>query len=110
VSFSDEIEALLGACNDAFGEPVTYIPATGSPFAITGIFDQAYREVSLIEDAVPITTEQPVLGVRLSEFAAAPLQGDKLSIASVNATYIVREVRLDGHGHAKLMLNFVSAP
>ena len=44
------------------------------------------------------------------EFPAPPVQNDTLSIGSVGATYVVREVRLDGHGYAKLMLNFVSSP
>ncbi len=101
---------VLAPCADVFGEPVTYTPQEGVPFQITGIYDEAYREVILL-DGVPMTTESPVLGVRLAEFPEGrpPRKADQLSIASVNAIFTIKDVRLDGHGHAKLMLNHKSA-
>ena len=103
-------QAVLGPVMAVFGEPVTYCPAAGGSFPITGVFDEAYRDLLLVDDSAGITTETPVLGVRLAEFPAPPLQNDTLTIGSVGCTYAVREVRLDGHGYAKLMLTFVSSP
>jgi len=101
---------VLGPLMGVFGEPATYLPAAGGSYLITGVFDEAYRELELIDGASAITTELPVLGVRLAAFPVPPVQNDRVSVASVNTTYVVREVRPDGHGYAKLMLNFVSSP
>jgi hypothetical protein len=93
----------------AENERVTFRPATGTPFLIDGVFDQAYRSISLVAD-VPATEEAPVLGVRLSQFPAPPVQSDQLFVPRVNTTYVVQEVRDDGQGHALLILNEVSSP
>lgn len=93
---------VLGPLQVVFGEPVTFTPAVGSPAAVTGVFDEAYREIDLA-GGVAVTSEHPVLGIRLSAFPSTPKQGDHLTIR--NAVYAVREVQLDGHGSAKLLLN-----
>lgn len=95
---------VLGPCMATFGEPVTYTPAAGVAFAITGVFDAQYADV-VVADGLPITSNMPVLGVQLSQFATSPQQGDTLTIASTSQTFVVKEVRPDGHGSAKLMLN-----
>ncbi len=92
-----------------FGEPVTYRPYARQPYQITGIFDDAYLKEVMFEDASQGVTEiSAVLGVQMSQFVTPPTQSDQLSVASVNATYVVREVREDGHGSAKLLLSRVS--
>lgn len=106
-----DLDALvLGPCVAAFGEaaqgyPVpVYTPAAGAPFALDGVFDRGYREIDQLT-GVPISTAMPVLGVRLAQFPAGvtPQPNDHLTIRGV--TYLVREVRPDGHGHARLMLS-----
>jgi len=99
---------VLAPCLDVFGEPITYMPAMGSPFSIIGVFNNAYSSITLIDDGSEINTTKPVLGVRDSEFPKPPVQGDKLYVPSVKATYIVRDVNPDSHGHTNLMLNRVS--
>lgn len=101
---------VLGPCLDVFGEPVTYTPAAGTPFQVTAIFDNAYHKDTLFEDGPGVINQSPTLGIRLSDFAATPDQNDRVFVPSVNATYLVREVHLDGHGGARLMLNKVSSP
>ena len=102
---------VIGPLQGIFGEPATFIPVAGLPFAITGVFDKAFHKESLFEDgSVGVTTESPVLGVQLSQFPSNPLQNDRVTVASVNTTFAVREVRIDGHGGAKLILNKVSSP
>ncbi|HEV2365402.1 MAG TPA: hypothetical protein VGS12_14530 [Caulobacteraceae bacterium] len=100
-------KAVLGPTVGVFGEGCTYYPAAEWPFALTGVFDRAYRDVNIIETDPDIVTVQPVLGVRLAAFPLGqpPAVGDKLYVPSVDITYLVREVRPDGHGWAKLMLN-----
>lgn len=98
---------VLAPLEGVFGEAVTYTPAVGLPFQISGVFDEAYREVELA-GGLGMTSEMPVLGVRLSQFSVAPKQGDQLTIQRTAATYAVKEVRQDGHGAAKLMLNYLA--
>ena len=98
---------VLGPLMSVFGEPVTYIPAIGIPFGISGVFDEAYHEVDLAS-GIGITTDMPVLGVQLSMFPAQPRQGDQITVTRLGATFVVKEVRPDGHGWAKLMLNYLS--
>lgn len=102
---------VIAPCTDVFGEPVTYMPANGEPFPIEGVFDEAYHEVVMLDNGPAITTESPVLGVRAAQFPSgqSPHKGDQLMIPSVNTIYTVKDVRPDGHGHIKLMLNIKSA-
>lgn len=95
---------VLGPVQGVFGEPVMFLPAIGSPLAVSGIFDEAYREVDLA-GGMAVTTESPVLGIRVSDFSVLPVQGDQVTVASRSKTYVVREVQIDGHGGAKLLLN-----
>jgi len=95
----------------AEAEKISYFPQTGNPLQITGVFDKGYHKDKIFDDgSVGVTTESPTLGIQLSQFPNLPLQNDRLSIVSVNTTYVVREVRLDGHGGARLLLNRVSSP
>lgn len=97
-----------GATQDAFGEPVIYMPVSGAPFNITGIFDEAFLEL-LVVDGVQVATEQPTLGIQTSQFTAQlkaqPVQDDQLQIVRTGEIYVVREPRPDGHGGGRLMLN-----
>jgi hypothetical protein len=100
---------VLKHCMDAFGESVSYDSARSpAPFTITGIFDEAYSEI-VLDRGEPLTTLMPVLGVRLAEFPAdfPPLQSDQLTLVRTCERFTVREVRIDGHGGVKLMLNAI---
>lgn len=99
---------VLAPLEKVFGQPVTYLPQNGPPFGVSGIFDEAYRELDLVS-GMRVSTVVPVLGVRLSEFASPPRQDDQLIIQATGLTYVVKEVRPDSHGAAKLMLNLVQA-
>lgn len=105
-------EMVLGPLMAEFGEDTqpVYTPAGGVSFPIDGIFDEAFTEVVLLDDGSRVASTFPVLGVRIAQIPNGPRQGDRVSIAKVNTTYVVREVRPDGHGEAKLLLNFVSSP
>ena len=102
---------VLSPLMSVFGEPVTYTPASGSSFPLGGVFDEAYQGIVLLGDDPAMTTVSPILGVRLDEFPSGvlPRKGDTVAIPSVNTIYTIKDVRPDGHGHAKLMLNIKSA-
>jgi hypothetical protein len=109
---------VLGPCMDIFGECVDYYALTGQ-VQITGVFDEAYLPENPMGE-IPssntfsgmggITTVAPVLGIQLSQFPSGiyPAQGDRLVIVRTNATYFVKEIRVDSHGGAKLMLSFAA--
>jgi hypothetical protein len=112
---------VIGPTVATFGEPVTYHAQNGV-FPIMGVFDEAYLELTplgrggMASESMSfgypgsITTEMPVLGVQLSQFPAIsqPTQADALEARG--AWYSVKEVRIDGHGGAKLLLNQIQAP
>lgn len=98
---------VLAPCEAVFGEALQYMPAAGTAFQVTGIFDEAHREVDLA-GGMGVTTTSPVAGVRLSQFPVPPKQGDTLTRLANSTTYAVKEVRPDSHGGAKLMLNYLS--
>lgn len=100
--------ALTAPCRDAFGEAVTYTPQTGAPFAINGVYDDAYVEVTAAGDGSAVTSTFPVLGVLLSDFPSPPLQGDQYTVTRTGETLVVKEVRPDSHGWAILRSNLLS--
>lgn len=89
-----------------FAEDVTHQPASGDAWTATGVFTEGYQALSMLEDGTPITTEIPRLGIALADYPAAPVQGDTFTIRG--AVYTVAEVRIDSHGRADLILNFLS--
>lgn len=100
---------VIGPLMRVFGESATYTPLGGSPIQITGVFDDAYLKEVMFEDAsTGVTTVSAVLGVQLSQFPSLPVQNDSLQIASTGSTYLVREVRVDSRGGAKLLLTKTS--
>jgi hypothetical protein len=100
---------VIGPLQGVFGEPVIYTPRGGAAFQVSGVFDDAYLKEVMFEDgSMGTTTASAVLGVQLSQFAALPAQNDSLTVVSSGATYLVRDVRPDSRGGAKLMLSKVS--
>lgn len=98
---------LLSPVMAVFGEdqPCRYMPRGGAAFDLAdAVFDAEYQEVSIDGDVSASTQTKPILGVRMSLFPAPPKQNDRVLIRSVGKVWIVKDVRPDGHGHAKLML------
>jgi hypothetical protein len=100
---------VLAPLQRVFAEPVAYTTAAGTVLqGIEGVYDSAYRDVSLI-DPLGSNEPVPVLGVRMVLFPVLPVPDDTVFVPSANITYVVREVRSDGHGWAKLMLGEMQA-
>lgn len=104
--------AVLGPTVAVFGQAVIYTPAgSNSPISaigggpITGVFDDAYIDQNQI-DGVEANAVKPVLGVRMAQFAVPPAQDDTVLIGGT--TYIVKDVRPDGHGWALLFLQVMA--
>ena len=100
---------VLGPCMDTFGIDVSYQPVGASaPVHIKACFDATAHQISFDHDDAPVSTNKPVLGVRLSDFAQlstlapCPGQGDLVEIDGV--FYQVKDINPDGVGHARLGL------
>jgi len=83
-------------CISAFGQPVTYKPATGQSFETTAIVERATDEQRRA------TGVYARLFVNLADLAVPPAAGDEVIIAS--ATYKVFQVMTDPAGGAWLSL------
>ena len=100
---------VIGPLMSKFGESVTYAPKSGASLTIDAIFDNGYHKEEMFSDgSVGVTEVEPFLGVQLSQLATTPAQNDTLTIVITGVTYVVKEVRLDGRGAARLMLNKIS--
>lgn len=110
---------LLGPVMSVFGEgnpadsstwPL-YTPAGGTAFQLAdAVLDRAYTDITLADDGSDNTTRKPCLGVRVALFGdTPPQQSDTVYIPSVGLNFIVRDVRPDGHGHARLLLMEMAA-
>lgn len=103
-----DLDALvLGPGMAVFGESVTYAVAGGTPVPFTladAVFDSAWKQVTFGDDGAPVSTEHPILGVRLSLFPAgvAPAKWDQVTVRG--QLYNITDVNEDSHGHAKLIL------
>lgn len=85
---------------DDFAETAAYVPLTGSPATIRGIFDapQASRSIT---NFVDVTIPSPQFMCRTADTPNAA-EGDGITIRSVG--YTVRVVVTDGTGVTTLML------
>ena len=92
------------------------IGSLGAGYLATGVFDMQFLELRIsggspyaANEAMEyglvggISEATPILGVQLSAMQTVPRQQDQVVIRGV--TYVVKEVRPDSHGHAKLLLN-----
>lgn len=105
--FSSLYNRMAGHLVRTFGEPVTYIPRTGSAYEIAfadgagGIFEAVTQLVDPDTGAVVIS-QQPNIYIRLSDLQAEPQNGDRLTVRGV--TYKILEPQFDGQGGVTLRL------
>lgn len=98
---------ILGPLMAQFGTAITYMPAVGGSFQITGAYDKAFFGVDPVTGST-VVTNQPTVGIQVSQFTLVgiePQQYDTLTINKTGEQWQVREVHLDGHGGGRLMLN-----
>lgn len=97
MSFRNAQDALIKAAHKVFGEDVIYTYASDSSTSqIKGVFDNAFIEVN------GVSTKKPVLRIRLDDLDAEPVEGDTISLNSVE--YLVRDHEPDSYGSTTLIL------
>lgn len=102
-TWADSLSGALTVVRDTFPATVAYTPAsTGTPEAITGIFDEAHEAVEMGADGVPISTTRPALWIKLTDLSVAPRQEDRVEVAS--RTFSVSDTQPDGAGGSTLYL------
>jgi hypothetical protein len=88
-----------------FGEEVTYVPRTGSPYTIANaIFDENYLAVDP-NTGVTVQSDSPILRVRLDDMQSQPQPGDRVTIRAIE--YRVNSYEKDSEGGASLPLHRV---
>ena len=102
---------LLGPLNRVFGQQAEYTTPDGSSsWLITGVFDEAYTDVDVV-NGEPVTTTHPCFGFPVSLMSGRVQKSGKLFVPAApgaplqDTIYIVKQVRNDGHGWCRLMLN-----
>jgi len=98
MAFADSVGHLDEACLRAFGRQITYTPAAGGPFTVTGIVDSGARP----EDAAPGV--YALLFVRAVAFPEPPARGDE--ITADGSIYKVVDLEADAEGGLRLVLHF----
>lgn len=103
MAFSDLADLVQLACKDTFGQIVEYRPTVGDAVSITAVFDRVWTEVEPAS-GLAVSTNDPTLGLDLSDLSAAPAQGDNVVISGTDLYEIV-DYQEDGHGWVVLKLH-----
>lgn len=93
---------VLGPALACFGDPITVMPASGTPsYSAAGIFRAQPTDVAL-GDGTILSSTTYTLGIRLSDFAVPIVPDDKICVGGV--AYWVDHIHVDGQGGATLTL------
>lgn len=101
MSWQETARRMVGTCTRIFGEQVTYLPRAGGSITLLGVFNDAWQEVDPDSGAV-ISSNRPVIGIRLADLSAAPTAGDRVRVRGIE--YLVKDSQRDGEAGAILML------
>ncbi|CAB3779389.1 hypothetical protein LMG28688_00826 [Paraburkholderia caffeinitolerans] len=101
-----DFDALVnGPAATAFGEPLTYQPASGSAYPITGVFAEPYRRQEFDGDgAAHWVTVAPSVGLQQSQLKAPVAKNDRITRTKTGETYLVIEPQPNGIGWLNLKL------
>ena len=103
--FDDDIDRCMDCCLDYYGNPITFIPASGKEYHMRGILDEAATYVDTSGE-VPVETTAPILSVKLSDFdsrgIARPVQEDQFIVKG--KTYQVARQPEDGWSESRIVL------
>ncbi len=118
MGWHDMADRMLGVAVRAFSAPlVELIPGgSGSPVVLVAVFDSSHIEVDP-ETGAPVSSNNPVLGVRMSDLPAPPIPGSDLirvsglsgGMAWANGTYKINDAQPDGVAGATLYLKRTTA-
>ena len=104
---------VLGPAMATFGQPITVSPVASRPgqpaystkpdgTPLTGVYASKPVQIPL-EDGTYHSTVQPTLGIRLADFAVAPMQDDTVVVGALG-TFAIADITPDGQGGADLVL------
>ena len=95
---------VLGPAMAVFGAPILFTPTASQPgipaYPARGVF--AVKQVTVREEEIVFTDQQPTLGIKLADYPVPPKQRDSFVRAGV--TWFVWDVQPDGQGGADLVL------
>lgn len=96
---------VLAPCMDTFARTFLVRPVVSQPgasaFEARGIYTEQPVDLQL-EDGRVLSSTTKTLGIRLSEFQSAPMQGDLILFEG--ATFLVDDLDDDGQGGSKITL------
>jgi hypothetical protein len=96
---------VLAPLHTAFGEAVSYQPATAAAFALTdAVIDRAYVQVGTDAGGVPVTAWRTIVGIRLASCPSGFAPGDEDQITAHGSTWRVVDEQPDGKGNVVLIL------
>lgn len=99
-----DFDTPLIAAITAFGEPCSWQQQYGTPVAVNAVFDEPFQDLSFDSgNPVLVMEQKPAATIRLADLAVTPQQGDQF--IARGTLYVIREVRPDGQGAARLILN-----
>lgn len=102
--FKGLVDDALGILTDCLGEKVEYRSCKGGIETIDAVFDRDYVAVDPDTERV-ISSNSPMIGVRLRDLPSKPVKGDIVVIGSEE--FQVIDSREDGQGGAALFLHIV---
>lgn len=119
MGWHDMANRMLGVAVRTFSAPgVELIPGgSGTPVVLaSAVFDSSHIEVDP-ETGAPVSSNNPVLGVRMSDLPAPPIPGSDLirvsgltgGMAWANGTYKINDAQPDGVAGATLYLKRTAA-
>ena len=106
MSFKDLVGNLLEVAIPTFGEVVEYRPQTGGRYSLRAVLDRSFAQLDP-ETQIPVSINQPRLGIKLSDIAGEPRQGDTVRVNQ--ESFRVNEIQEDGQGGAYLLLTRLDA-
>ncbi|HDR9065482.1 TPA: head-tail joining protein [Burkholderia contaminans] len=93
----------------AFGEALTYQPASGAAYPITGVFAEPYRRQEFDGDGSAVwVTVAPSVGFQLSQLKAPVTKNDRVTRLKTGHSYVITEPQPNGLGWLNLKLKEVS--
>jgi hypothetical protein len=98
MAFADSVGRADEACLRAFGRQITYTPAAGDPFTVTGIVDSGARPENVAPGVYAL------LFVRAAAFVEPPVRGDEVTVGG--SVYKVVDLEADAEGGLRLVLHF----
>lgn len=99
------VDDLLEVTIETFDkESVVFVPCQGSRFKVKAVFDKEFENLDVQTENV-IASNQPALGIKLSDFPRPPTKKDVFIVDNIE--YSIEDVQEDGQGGATVFLHLL---